>query len=68
MRPDPDPLHRPVLRCTYRGCDSTDIATLDGINGRRCADHPPTFDPDTAVELMRRGLPGAALAYVRGAA
>lgn len=65
---EPDDLHRPVLRCTARDCDSTDIATVDGITGRRCATHPPTFDPDTAVELMRRGLPGAALAYVRSAA
>lgn len=49
--------------CTV--CGSADTATVDGINGRRCADHPPTFDPERAVDLAVRGLPGAAMAYVR---
>jgi hypothetical protein len=52
--------------CTV--CDTQDTATVDGIHGRRCAAHPPTFDPAHAVNLMVRGLPGAALAYVRSAA
>jgi len=44
-----------------------EAATVDGICGKRCEDHAPTFDPQTAVELMRRGLPGAALSYLRNA-
>lgn len=51
--------------CTALDCGSQDTATVDGHNGRRCANHAPRFDPVRAVELMRRGLPGAALAYVR---
>src|SRR5690348_10110464 len=62
---EPGPLHRPIPGCT--SCGSPETVTVDGINGKRCADHPPTFDPSTAVELMRRGLPGAAGAYIRSA-
>ena len=49
--------------CTV--CGTQDTATVDGHNGRRCAAHAPVFDPARAVGLMVRGLPGAALAYVR---
>jgi hypothetical protein len=46
-------------------CHTQDTATVDGFHGRRCANHPPTFDPDRAVRLHLAGHPGAALAYVR---
>ena len=52
--------------CTYIGCTTQDTATVDGHYGRRCAQHPPTFDPNRAVALMAGGWPGTALAYVRG--
>lgn len=31
--------------CTYTGCGRGDTATVDGIRGRRCAEHPPEFSP-----------------------
>lgn len=27
--------------CTYDGCNRQDTETVDGIHGRRCANHPP---------------------------
>ena len=64
MNPDLDHFAAPPPTCS--SCGSQDVATVDGICGHRCADCRPTFDPTTAVELMRRGLPGAAGAYLRG--
>lgn len=54
-----------VGTCTATDCRRTDTVTLDGVHGRRCPEHPPTFDPTYAVELARSsGLP-AALGYLR---
>lgn len=50
--------------CSVPGCVQ-EAATVDGIRGRRCTDHKPTFDPAKAVEIAVNGLPGAAGAYVR---
>jgi len=50
--------------CTARDCGTQDTVTLSHI-GRRCAQHPPAFDPNTAVELMVDGWPHTSLAYVR---
>ncbi|HET6915526.1 MAG TPA: hypothetical protein VFH56_05495 [Acidimicrobiales bacterium] len=47
-----------------RLCGSEDTVTLSRL-GRRCAQHPPAFDPAVAVALMVSGWPGAAMAYVR---
>lgn len=49
--------------CTV--CGSQDTTTVDGVCGRRCADHPPTFDPEHAVKLAARVSTEAAVAYVR---
>lgn len=46
-------------------CGSQQTETVDGINGRRCAEHPSVFDPATAVELARRGDMATALTYCR---
>lgn len=51
--------------CTHPDCAREDTTTVDGHNGRRCAEHPPTFDPDRAVVLMVAAGPDTALAYVR---
>ena len=48
--------------CTTCGTQQT--ATLSRL-GRRCAQHPPVFDPAIAVGLMVDGWPGTAMAYVR---
>ena len=48
-------------------CGSPETVTCDGFHGRRCANCPPAFDPDVAVELHVAGFPGAALAYLRSA-
>ena len=49
--------------CT--GCGSPDTVTVDGHNGRRCADCAPRFDATRAVELMTVD-PAAAADYVWG--
>jgi len=49
--------------CTV--CRTQDTATLDGVHGRRCAEHPPTFDPYRAVQLAITGRLGTALGYCR---
>lgn len=49
--------------CTVCGTQQT--VTLDGINGRRCAAHPPVFDAERAVTLAVKVGPSAALAYIR---
>lgn len=49
--------------CTVCGTEST--VTIDGLNGRRCADHPPVFNPVTAVDMAVKDGPATALAYVR---
>ena len=64
MTPDLDVFAAPPPTCSSCGSDQTE--TVDGICGHRCAACRPTFDPTTAVELMRRGLPGVAGAYLRG--
>lgn len=38
--------------CTYPGCGVQDTATVDGVHGRRCAEHPPTAD-DSPKEASR---------------
>lgn len=46
-------------------CGTQDTATVDGVCGRRCAQHPPTFRPRHAVNLaITLGAP-TAMAYVR---
>jgi len=45
-------------------CATQDTTTASRL-GRRCAEHPPAFDPSTAVALMVDGWPDTALAYVR---
>lgn len=50
--------------CSVPDCKQ-EAATVDGIRGRRCEQHPPRFDPAKAVEIAVNGLPGAAGAYVR---
>lgn len=50
----------------YTACGNPVTATVDGVCGRRCADHPPRFQAERAVEMLVRGWPGAAMAYVRG--
>lgn len=49
--------------CTACGTERT--LTVDGLNGRRCADHPPVFNPVVAVDIAVKGWPATALAYVR---
>lgn len=39
--------------------------TLDGIHGRRCADHPPRFDAVKAVELAVDTSHSTGVAYCR---
>ena len=41
---------------------------MDGIAGRRCAEHPSVFDPVRAVALMVAGQTETALRYVRWSA
>jgi len=50
--------------CLFEGCGSQDTVTLSRL-GRRCADHPPLFDPTTAVEMVRDGWTDTAMSYVR---
>lgn len=50
--------------CTHPSCTRQDTATADGVCGRRCAQHPPAFDPAHAVECCRRLGIRAALAYI----
>lgn len=64
------PLPRPELipnpastGCTV--CRSQDTVTLDSHHGRRCAQHPPRFDPARAVRLAITGQVATALAYCR---
>lgn len=64
LRPSPR-LYGVSPHCTADGCRRTDTATVDGHNGRRCGQHPPTFDPARAVHLMAAGWTAAALAYCR---
>lgn len=51
--------------CTADGCTRTDTQTVDGVHGRRCDQHPPTFEPAHAVDLAVKLGPAAALAYCR---
>lgn len=51
--------------CTQLGCHTQDTATVDGVYGRRCATHPPTFDSHRAVRLAATGWLRTALAYCR---
>jgi hypothetical protein len=51
--------------CTAPGCGTQNTVTLDGVHGRRCAEHPPTFDPAHAVELAVDGRLETALGYCR---
>jgi hypothetical protein len=56
-----NPIH---AGCTFPGCGVQDTVTCCGRLGRRCADHPPVFDPEHAVALMTVDL-GAAVDYCR---
>ena len=51
--------------CTAPGCGTQQTSTLDGIHGRRCADHPPTFSRRWYDECVRNRL--GVTAYVRTA-
>ena len=51
--------------CTAPDCGTQDTVTLDGVHGRRCADHPPIFDAARAVELAVGGLLDTAFGYCR---
>jgi hypothetical protein len=53
--------------CTQPGCGTEDTETLS-VAGRRCAAHPPTFDPKRAVELAVDGWADTAMAYCRWSA
>lgn len=46
-------------------CGTADTATVDGVHGRRCAEHPPVFDPAHAVRLAVGGQLTDALRYCR---
>lgn len=59
------PLFQPSPHCTYPGCTRTDCSTADGVHGRRCIEHPPTFEAIHAVDLAIKLGPAAALAYCR---
>lgn len=54
-----------VAGCTATDCGTQDTITLDGVHSRRCAQHPPTFDPQRAVELAVSGRLETALGYCR---
>jgi hypothetical protein len=47
--------------CTI--CSSQDTTSLDGVHGRRCADHAPRFDRTHYESLVRDG--GDVAAYIR---
>ena len=49
-------------------CNTQQTVLVDGYGGRRCADHPTTFDPQRAVDLMLDGMPATAFSYVRWSA
>ena len=51
--------------CTAPGCGTQNTTTVDGVHGRRCAEHPPTFDPARAVHLAMSGRLDTALGYCR---
>lgn len=59
---------QPSNGCSVRTCQSPDTATVDGINGRRCAAHPPTFDGTECLRLMRAAGHREALRYLRSMA
>lgn len=50
--------------CTFPGCGSAETIWLTAYTGRRCAAHPPVFDPDAAVSMACTD-PAAAGAYLR---
>jgi hypothetical protein len=60
-----DALALPSPHCTADGCRRTDTVTADGVNGRRCADHPARLRIDYVRHLLEHGWPGTALAYLR---
>jgi hypothetical protein len=62
MTPD---ILQPSPHCTGPGCTSQDTVTVDGVNGRRCAAHPPQFEPEHAVRLAVIGWREAAYSYCR---
>lgn len=58
--------YNPALNgCTFTGCGTQDTATVDGHHGRRCTQHPPTFEPAQAVNLAIKLSPAAAFSYCR---
>ena len=63
--PVPPPLSYDTAKrgCSWPGCGTQDTETLSN-KGRRCADHPPGFDPDRAVQLMTSGKREQALDYI----
>lgn len=48
-----------------RVCRTQATSTVDGINGRRCAAHPPQFSRAVVTRLLVDGWPHTALAYCR---
>lgn len=49
--------------CTSCGAEET--VTMDGVNGRRCADCPPTYDRAYALALVNDGNLSGACAHLR---
>lgn len=48
-----------------RVCGTERTETVDGVCGRRCAEHPPEFSPRHAVNLAISLGPAAAATYIR---
>lgn len=48
-------------------CGSTDTATVDGVSGRRCGQHPPGYSRAHALGLVDRGDVRGATAHLRAA-
>lgn len=51
--------------CTFKGCATQRTSTLDGVNGRRCADHAPRYERDRAALLADHRDVASAVAYLR---
>ncbi len=47
------------------GCCGQPAATMDGVHGRRCAQHPPTYSRPYALAAVDRGDVQLACAHLR---
>lgn len=71
MTPEPGDHYQPwsLSGCTYevahRKFCGADGVTVDGISGRRCSEHAPTFDAAKAVQMAVTGWTDTASAYCR---